>query len=127
MGNDGYYLEVRNYNRVENLGEGGFGMVYACHDICRDSLFAIKCNNQSTPEKVEAMMKECQVLHSLGQHTNITRFMGSLVDDYGTEIPGESWKMLMECAISKSIGEFANSLYVLVWRFIQLALFCLLF
>ena len=104
IGPDGCYYERRNYNRVDNdlLGEGGFGMVYACHDIRKETLFAIKCNNQSTEDKTTTMAKECDMLNSIGPHGHITRYFGSLVDDYGPEaIQGEMCKMLMECATSK--------------------------
>lgn len=106
IGPDGCYYERRNYNRVDNdlLGEGGFGMVYACHDICKDTLFAIKCNNQSTEDKTTTMAKECDMLNSIGPHGHITRYFGSLVDDYGPEaIQGEMCKMLMECATNGNL------------------------
>ncbi len=101
VGQDGGYFERRNYNRVEDLGEGGFGMVYACLDTCNENLFAIKCNIQSDTNKVSSMKRECEVLFFLGQHQNITRFLGSLLEDHGTELQGQSLKMLMECAVSE--------------------------
>lgn len=101
VGRDGRYFEQRNYNRVEDLGEGGFGMVYACQDTGNENLFAIKCNSQSDEKKVSSMRRECEVLFSLGRHQNITRFLGSLMEDYDSQLQGRSLKMLMECAVSK--------------------------
>lgn len=106
-GLDGYYYDYRDYDRVDSeiLGQGGFGTVYACQDRSYQTMFAIKCNKQDSEEKVLNMKTECGMLREIGDHGNITQFLGALEDDYGsTHYEGNQgirFKMLMECAISK--------------------------
>lgn len=57
-------------------------------------MFAIKCNKQDN-----SMVEECNMLHEIGDHVNITQFWGALEENCHTD--GTRFKMMMECAISK--------------------------
>lgn len=76
-------------------------MVYACLDTDKDNLFAIKCNSHSDEKKVSSIKRECKVMYDIGRHDHITRFLGSLIEDYQSQLQGKSLKMLMECADSE--------------------------
>ena len=78
------------------LGEGTFGQVYACQDRTYMTMFAVKCNKQEN--KITTMAEECNMLHQIGEHDNITQFLGALEEGCCRE--GTRFKMLMECAIS---------------------------
>ena len=116
-GGDGKYYENRDYDRTDTdlLGTGGFGMVYACRDKRRKTLFAIKKNNKK--ESIASMQQECEMMSTIGVHENITMFIGALEDDYSSckvsQISHREWKMLLELADSEShdlVGPGAGTL-----------------
>ena len=102
-GRDGKYYENRDYDRTDTdlLGEGGFGMVYACRDKSLKTLFAIKKNNKE--DSIASMQQECQMMSTIGAHANITMFIGALEDDYSnvSQMSRREWKMLLELADSE--------------------------
>lgn len=85
----------------EIIGEGGFGVVYACQDKIHETLFAIKSNKHTSEDKISEMKKECLIFEEIGIHNNITQVFGSLIDESATAYEGRKFKMLMECAISE--------------------------
>ena len=90
--------------------------MYACSDKLYDTLFAIKCNNQNTDDKVMTMNRECSMLHGLA-HNHITQCWGAFIDDYGpNHHRGKIWKMLMECATSEYL--FFVNVYCLLFLFL---------
>ena len=90
--------------------------MYACSDKFYDTLFAIKCNNQSTDDKVMTMNRECSMLNGLA-HNHITQCWGAFIDDYGpNHHRGKIWKMLMECATSEYL--FFVNVYCLLFLFL---------
>lgn len=101
LGTDGSYYHRRDYDQTEELGEGGFGTVHSCQDKKFQTFFAMKTNN--TEDKVESIKRECAVLQDIGNHKNITQFLGAVVDEEmaNYKLPQKVLKMLMELAESE--------------------------
>ena len=78
LGQDGYYLEDRDYNLVHYAGAGGFASCYLGNDKTKSSQFIIK-EMKYTEEERRYGIKESHILQEI-DHDNVIRFYGAVED-----------------------------------------------
>ena len=79
-GQDGYYLEDRDYNVVRHAGTGGSASCNLGNDKIKNSQFVIKRPKKSySEEEKQDVMRESRLLKEI-DHDNVIRFYG-LVED----------------------------------------------
>ena len=110
LGQDGYYLEDRDYNIVRYAGAGGSASCYLGNDKMKSSQFIIKRAKKLYSEKEkQCMMRESRILQEIG-HDNVIRFYGAVEDlDYCfkmfLEYPDETCKFASMCdCIRKNVS-----------------------
>ena len=80
LGQDGYYLEDRDYNIVRTAGAGGSASCNLGNDNAKCSQFIIKRPKKSySEEEKQDVMRESRILQQIN-HDNVIRFYG-LVED----------------------------------------------
>lgn len=80
MGQDGCYLEDRDYNIVREAGAGGSASCNLGNDKEKSTPFIIKRPKRSfTEEGKREMMRESRILQQIN-HENVIRFYGAVED-----------------------------------------------
>ena len=91
LGQDGYYLEDRDYNIVGTAGYGGSSRCYLGNDKVKCTQFIIKRPKKSySEEEKQDLMRESRILQKIN-HDNVIRFYG-LVED----LQDHSFKIFLE-------------------------------
>ena len=81
VGQDGYYLEDRDYNVVREAGAGGSASCHLGNDKVKPAQqFIIKKPKKSlSEEEKQNMMRESRILKDI-DHDNVIRFYGAVED-----------------------------------------------
>ena len=93
MGQDGYYLEDRDYNIVKEAGAGGSASCHLGNDKVKPTQFIIKKPKKSLSEaEKQSMMRESRILKEI-DHDNVIRFYGAVED-----LQDQCFKIFLEYA-----------------------------
>ena len=80
LGQDGYYLEDRDYNIVREAGAGGSAKCNLSSDKVKRTHFIVKKPKKSLSEQEKQnMMRESRILKEI-DHDNVIRFFGAVED-----------------------------------------------
>uniref|UniRef100_A0AC34GAC7 Protein kinase domain-containing protein n=1 Tax=Panagrolaimus sp. ES5 TaxID=591445 RepID=A0AC34GAC7_9BILA len=90
-----FSINVKNYDYIKKLGEGGFGKVYLAKERSTGKEYAIKIIDKKKMHKPEFAGRELQNMKSL-EHKNIIKLYNA-VETWGDEI-GDSLYLVMEYA-----------------------------
>ena len=106
LGQDGYYLEDRDYNIVRQAGTGGSACCNLGNDKAKCTQFVIKRPKKSySEEEKQDVMRESRILQEI-DHDNVIRFYG-LVED----LQDHCFKIFLEYA------DETCKRYVCVWLY----------
>ncbi|CAG8726946.1 18649_t:CDS:2, partial [Racocetra persica] len=78
-----------SYENREEIGKGGFGIVYSA--FCNGKKFALKSfiNDETNKEATKEFIRELKYLHAISNHPNINQFYGITREGYREPtIPG---------------------------------------
>jgi len=93
LGEDGYYLEDRDYNIVRLAGSGGSANCKLSSDKSKNTQFIVKKPNNSNDSCRQNVIRESRILQELN-HDNVIRFYGAVEDWDGDH----SFKIFLEYA-----------------------------
>lgn len=80
LGQDGHYLEDRDYNIVRYAGAGGSASCYLGNDKTKSSQFIIKrVKKLHSEEQKRCSMNESEILQEI-DHDNVIHFYGAVED-----------------------------------------------
>ncbi|GBB86740.1 hypothetical protein RclHR1_13130006, partial [Rhizophagus clarus] len=116
------YFEYSNFNKIENIDEGGFGIVNKAKTNDKKQV-VLKCfierkNSKIEDDDVKKFVKELKLLRTISSHDNINSFLGITIDLAGNYI------MILEYANGGNLRDYLKENFdLLLWENkIQMAL-----
>ncbi|CAI8019656.1 Probable serine/threonine-protein kinase DDB_G0284251, partial [Geodia barretti] len=110
QGRDGRYLHRRDYDLNEHLGTGGFGTCACARDYKTDKIFVIKSNKFSDENMVNTLKAESDILSRIPAHTNITTFLGAVLEEEQAKDGAQRHcRLMMELAEHGSLASMLQS------------------